>query len=291
MITAFGPAARWTTALGWAGCAGCAREIEPIAWRPCPVLAEPAGPVSVSATRGTLTTPFRADLDGHGSRAVRTLAFAGNAGTLALEGQPLPAVIYQTTSPLEPGVTASLAGVAVAPTYLVAFWVLCAGDELHALWHEETDGRPLRREPLEGACRVTATPTLTSVALPASAVRFPVLACDVEASGPLLQIRSSEPGSVTLPADLIRPISVRFGLFGFQAVDCWHNPCAPDRRWYELHALLSDGDGRAGFGVFYLSPGEHAGATVALSPVFSFGDAGLDPLETTFDAQWRVATP
>src|SRR3954471_6657451 len=112
MITAFGPAARWTTVLGWAGCAGCAREVEPTAWRPCPVLAEPAGPVSVSATRGTLTTPFRADLDGHGSLAVRTLGLAGNAGTPPLEGQPLPAVIYQTTSPLEPGVTASLAGVA-----------------------------------------------------------------------------------------------------------------------------------------------------------------------------------
>ena len=42
-------------------------------------------------------------------------------------GQRLPAVIYQTTNPLEEGVTASLAGVAVAPGYLAAFWLLAQG--------------------------------------------------------------------------------------------------------------------------------------------------------------------
>src|SRR5205814_2485132 len=108
------------------------------------------------------------------------LAFADNAGTVELGGQRLPALIYQTTNPLEEGLTASLAGVAVAPSYLAAFWFLCAGDQLRAVWHEESDGGPLRREAAQGSCRLTATQTSTVVDLPASALRFPAPACGVE---------------------------------------------------------------------------------------------------------------
>jgi hypothetical protein len=247
--------------------------------------------VPVPATRGELATAFRAELDGRGSGAVGALAFAGNAGTVELGGQRLPAILYQTTNPLGEGVTASLAGVAVAPASLMAFWILCAGDQLHAIWHEETDGGGLRREPVRGACRLTAEATSTTLDLPAAALRFPVLACDVEASGDGLELQGERAGAVTLPADLIRPIEQHLRLYPFQAVDCWHNRCADGRAWYEVHAVMSDGVARAAFGIFFLSPGEHEGTEVALGPVLSFGRPGLNPQQTTFHAGWRVSAP
>jgi len=282
-------AARWSTALGCAGCLSCAPAADTAAWPPCPALPQPLGPVPLPATGGVLATPFGAHVDGRGSTEVGVLTFADNAGSIELGGQRLPAVIYQTTNPLEEGVTASLAGVAVAPSYLVAFWLLCAGDQLRALWHEESDGGPLRREAARGGCHLTATPTSTAVDLPASALRFPAPACGVEVSGERLQIHGGMAGEITLPADLIRPTDQRLALYPFQSVDCWHHRCAEGRAWYEVHALLSDGATRAAFGVFYLSPGEHEGTAVTLGPVLSFGRAGLDPLQTTFDAHWRVS--
>jgi hypothetical protein len=247
--------------------------------------------VPLPATAGALATPFGARVDGRGSAQVGALAFADNAGTVELDGQRLPAVIYQTTNPLEEGATASLAGVAVAPDYLVAFWILCAGDELRGVWHEESDSGPLRREPAHGACHLTAAQTSTAVDLPASALRFPAFACDVEVSGQELQIHGDGPGEVTLPADLIRPTDQRFAVYPFQAVDCWHHPCADGRAWYEVHALMSDGASRAAFGVFYFSPGEREGAEVRLGPLLFFGRVGLESLQTTFDAHWRVSLP
>jgi hypothetical protein len=244
----------------------------------------------VPATRGELTTAFRAELDGRGSDGVGALAFAGNAGTIELAGQRRPAILYQTTNPLGEGVTASLAGVAVAPASLMAFWILCAGEELRAIWHEETDGGSLRREPARGACRLTAQATSTKVDLPAAELHFPVLACDVEASGGGLELHGGRAGTVTLLADLLRPIDQHLHLYPFQAVDCWHNRCADGRSWYEVHAVMSDGATRTSFGIFFLSPGEHEGTDVALGPVLSFGRAGLDPRQTTFHASWRVST-
>jgi hypothetical protein len=240
-------------------------------------LAEP----SIPASKSSLRLSFDATLGGDINGMNMSVSITHNVGTLNVDGNRYPVVLYEQIP--WPSFTLTLyQALAVLPDRWALIWFYCSGNKLINIQYEETRGAPLAVHDALGSCAATQTPITVPVEALAS----------VPSLGPL--VRGFQVRGTSLSYDGTARGTMTFGgrswtLHPFNLVDCSANCGSPG--WYELHSLYWDpaGGGQGNpvcFGIFYLE--KAAPNAVRLQYSICLPEAMLPPGQV-FPSRWRLA--
>lgn len=239
------------------GCLACGGEVEDD-----PVDAAPPGAdasterIVVGATDATLELDADIDVTGAGSSLVGVIEVSGGVGEVVVDGDSLPAFVYEVQPWPDAGYTL-LQALAVAPDRWYVLWFYCQDGTMTGVYTEGTDGTALAWEEGTGTCILDSGPVTPSIVLPAVDMPWPPLVTGWTASGPELDLPGAGPGTVRIGA-------VDYQVLPFETVDCTEVCGTPG--WYELHALLYDpAAGRACFAIFYFQLDRPGQVTVSYS--------------------------
>ena len=229
-------------------------------------MASPAPRITVGATDGTVLLPMSdITISGAGSgAAVGSISLAHGAGTLELDGHPVPAAVYVRQAFNTPAGDSTLyQTMAVEAGRIWLLWLYCdpTSGNLTTVFYEATDGTSLTQEIATGTCMDADTSSHVAVQFPAIDLSPPPLITGYTVQGTDVSVEATGEGSVTFGATTLR-------VFVFGTVDCTGKKCAASAAdgWTELHSLLWDQPGgRACFGIFYLRTSDPSHVQVAYS--------------------------
>jgi hypothetical protein len=228
--------------------------------------------VSVPATDGELALPFTVGAQGAGSVRTGEVAITEGAGTLVLEGETLPAIVYEQQPFFDYVLYQTLA---VAPDRWWIVWLYCRNGELVWVYSEATDGTPIDYEAATGTCDELAAASSAHAVLPASTLDPLPLLGGYAVDGPQIHLDGTAPGTVTLAG-----LPLAFHVFG--EVDCTQDCGTPG--WRELHGVLWDEAGmRACFAILYLFD---SGDPMLMTYSLTLPDLSDPAGETELEGSW-----
>jgi hypothetical protein len=206
-----------------------------------------AGPPSIGPTAGSIALDFRVSIVGTGELSVGAIDITDDFGTVEIDGELRPVLVYERQPWPRAGYTLYQA-LAVAEHGWTVLWFYCDDTGLAYVYVESTDGIPLQTVLGAGTCEQTHSGLVVPVELPGTEFQVIYEGDEVAIDGPNISVHAGELGALTLGG-------VPFVVAPFETVDC--ADCGTPG-WYEVHVVLWDAAAqRAGFAIIYL---ESAGA-------------------------------
>jgi hypothetical protein len=232
--------------------------------------AAPTGPIEIPPSEGSVELAFDPTVTGDGSLFVGAIDMTSGSGTVEVDGNVLPALIYER-QPFDPWLL--FQALVVAPDRWYVLWFYCQGDALEYIYFEGTDGTAIDYELANGSCVDGAGPVTANVSFPAVSMPIPPLLDGFTLEGAMLHLDGATPGSV----DLDGPNT----LLAFEHVDCTVDCGAPG--WREIHSILWQPEAeKASFGIFYLFDDS---TQIPFTYAITLPDL-TDPGDVDFEARW-----
>lgn len=200
--------------------------------------------LQVPATSVLWEQEYSAEIEGSGDRRVTAVSVEGNTGTVRLDGEEIPVVVYLEFYWEYAGIlTYTLLG--VQEDRLSTFWAYCDNEgNLTQIWYETSDGTPVAYTDASGACANRAEPSASLVEFPPLDLPIPKLLDGFSIEGSDLTWNGEEPGLMDLAGEA-------WLLYPYNLVDCTEI-CGDPGAW-ELHSLLwNPATLEACFGIVYL---------------------------------------
>ena len=224
----------------------------------------------------TVDDAFDATLTGASSDGKYAVNIHCNSGTVTQSGRSTTVTVSQQI-PYSPYTLYAILG--EDDTGLMLGWVYCEGDDLIALWLEDTTGLTgFTPSMVTGTCSISTDTDNVSVITTAEQITIQIPASYPTITGSDISLQANSIGSVNIqnqPYDLVP----------FALVNCSNcSASSINGGWVEVHSVMHDkNSGNICLGIFYL-PIKHT-PTIALDYVNCFVDNVGDQ---TFSATYSI---